>query len=395
MKRQKKSEINIQDGDTDRLTSLPDHLLLHIIEFMNIKHSVQTCVLSKRWKDLWKSITNLMLRHEMYLNRSDIFNKFVFRILYGRDNSLPLHSLEYDVVDPSKTAVLDVMKYAASHNVQQLIVHVNSLFKEEDFEFPPSIFYCHSLTFLKLDFTHMFPFFLNRSKNMFPKSLNLPALKTLHLISITFTTSNNGCAEPFSTCNMLNTLLIMSCYLEDDAQTLCISNSNITSLTVGGTKKYEEAHNYKVVFCTPKLTSLTITGRPTYLAPSACNLPFIEEVNVDYTFLYIPYEGLVMSSWLQLLANVKIMTLSFHTLEQILSVLKNNGLVKNQPPCFVRLKSLKVELRCDSKISSEEVRGMVNYLLQNSPQIKVDIIKQPCGSGTFRECCYAKFEAAD
>ncbi|MCI35849.1 F-box family protein, partial [Trifolium medium] len=58
-----------------------------------------------------------------------------------------------------------------------------------------------------------------------------------------------------------------------------------------------------------------------------------------------------MISWLQLLATVKIMTLGFHTLEAILGVLTNNGSVKTQPPYFVRLKSLKVVLRCDLKIS--------------------------------------------
>jgi hypothetical protein len=319
MKRQKKSEeIDIQDGDTDRISALPNHILLHIIEFMDIKHSVQTCVLSKRWKDLWKSINNLMLQDELLLETSDIFNKFVYKILSGRHNSLPLHSLQYYAVDPSKTVVLDLMKYAASHNVQQLMLNVKLMFKEQNFEFPPSIFYCHSLTFLKLDFKHMFPNFLNRSKNMFPKSLNLPALKTLHLISITFTTSNNGCAEPFSRCNKLITLVIMDCFLQDDAQSLYISNSNITSLTVGGTKKHDL--NYKVVFCTPKLTSLTIRGRPTFLVPSACNLPFIEQVNVDYTFRHTPREVLVMISWLQLIVSVKIMTLGFRTLEEILGV---------------------------------------------------------------------------
>ncbi|XP_045789433.1 uncharacterized protein LOC123884392 [Trifolium pratense] len=143
-----------------------------------------------------------------------------------------------------------------------------------------------------------------------------------------------------------NTRAVQKFSEQDDAQTLCISNPNITSLTVG-TDEFREAHNYKVVFCTPKLISLSITGRPTYLALSSSNLPFIEEVL---------------------------------------------NLVTTQPPCFVRLKSLKVELRCDSKISSEEVRGMVNHLLQNSLQTRVDIIKQPCdlfGKMT-RRCCYEK-----
>jgi hypothetical protein len=59
-----------------------------------------------------------------------------------------------------------------------------------------------------------------------------------------------------------------------------------------------------------------------------------------------------------------------------LQVLKNNGSAKTQPPCFVKLKLLKVALRCDSTISSEEVRGMVNDLLQNSLQTRVDIFKE-------------------
>ncbi|WJX26068.1 hypothetical protein P8452_15044 [Trifolium repens] len=102
-----------------------------------------------------------------------------------------------------------------------------------------------------------------------------------------------------------------------------------------------------------------------------------------------------MISWLQLIASVKIMTLGFRTLEEILGVLKNNGSVKTQPPCFVRLKSLKVVLKCNSTISNEEVRGMINYLLQNSLQTRVDIFKEPCmWNGITRRCCYAKFREA-
>jgi len=115
---------------------------------------------------------------------------------------------------------------------------------------------------------------------MFPKSLNLPALKTLHLENLCFTTSDNGCVEPFSTCNKLSTLVIRGWFLQDDQQTLSISNYNVSSLTIDNIHMNKEADNYKVVFCTPKLTSLTIKVHPTtFPAPSACHLPFIEEVN--------------------------------------------------------------------------------------------------------------------
>jgi hypothetical protein len=115
-------------------------------------------------------------------------------------------------------------------------------------------------------------------------------------------------------------LVIFCCYLQDDAQVLCISNSKVSSLTIGSNYVYNEAHNYKVVLCTQKLTSLTASGRPTFKAPSAHDLPFLREVNIDYIFYNKPYDDSVMISWLQLLAHVKIMTLYFETLDQILRV---------------------------------------------------------------------------
>ncbi|WJX73925.1 hypothetical protein P8452_57648 [Trifolium repens] len=55
-------------------------------------------------------------------------------------------------------------------------------------------------------------------------------------------------------------------------------------------------------------------------------------------------------------------------------VLKNNGSKRTQPPCFVKLKTLKV--LCPSpKISDDRLREMTTYLLQNSPPNTFDIIK--------------------
>jgi len=84
----------------------------------------------------------------------------------------------------------------------------------------------------------------------------------------------------------------------------------------------KEVDDYKVVFCTPKLTSLTImVHRPTtFPAPSACHLPFLEEVNIIYSFHCKSNARLIVMSWLQLLANVKIITLDFETFKMVLMV---------------------------------------------------------------------------
>ncbi|KAE9605164.1 hypothetical protein Lalb_Chr10g0094371 [Lupinus albus] len=61
---------------------MSDFVLLYRMEFMNVKDVFQTCILSKRWKNLWKSMTNLTL---YCIDNSYIFSKFVSRMLSDRD----------------------------------------------------------------------------------------------------------------------------------------------------------------------------------------------------------------------------------------------------------------------------------------------------------------------
>ncbi|CAL1385610.1 unnamed protein product [Linum trigynum] len=46
------------DAD-DRLSSLPDDVISHILSFLPTKYAVGTAVLSRRWKDLWIRVSNL------------------------------------------------------------------------------------------------------------------------------------------------------------------------------------------------------------------------------------------------------------------------------------------------------------------------------------------------
>ncbi|KHN31750.1 Putative FBD-associated F-box protein [Glycine soja] len=49
------------EEERDRLSELPDFVLLHIMNFIDTKDALRTCILSKRWKDLWKHLTTLDL----------------------------------------------------------------------------------------------------------------------------------------------------------------------------------------------------------------------------------------------------------------------------------------------------------------------------------------------
>jgi hypothetical protein len=77
----------------DRLSDLPDCVLLHILSFFDSKQAVQTCVLSTRWNHLWKRITTLIL-HSRNFPTVKKFATFVSKILTLRDTSTALHALD-------------------------------------------------------------------------------------------------------------------------------------------------------------------------------------------------------------------------------------------------------------------------------------------------------------
>ncbi|KAG4991603.1 hypothetical protein JHK87_025060 [Glycine soja] len=354
-----------REEDMDRLSDLPDFVLLHIMKFMSMKHAVQTCVLSKRWKELWKRLTNLALHSSDFADLAH-FSKFLSWVLSNRDSSISLHSLDLRRKGCIDHELLDmIMGYAVSHDVQQLAIEVN-LNVKFGFKLHPSIFSCKSLTFLKLSIWAV-PWMTE-----LPSSLPLPALKSLHLEHVTLTAGEGDCAEPFSTCHVLNTLVLDRCNLHHGAKFLCICNSNLSSLTIGSTTQETP---YKFVLSTPNLRSLSVMRDPIHQL-SACDLSFLEQVNIDveaYFNAHFQRTHLALISLLQVLADyVKTMILSSSTLK-ILNGLSTSGSMITQIPCFVQLKSLKLKMK-SSSISDEGVSRIVEYLLKKCPLAKVDVI---------------------
>ncbi|KAH1032590.1 hypothetical protein J1N35_044764 [Gossypium stocksii] len=59
----------------DRLSELPDNVILHIMSSLPIKEAVRTCLLSTRWKDLFTSISNIEL--DGVLRKRALRNRFM------------------------------------------------------------------------------------------------------------------------------------------------------------------------------------------------------------------------------------------------------------------------------------------------------------------------------
>ncbi|KAL1310201.1 hypothetical protein AAHE18_17G231000 [Arachis hypogaea] len=306
--------VSEREGDEDRLSDLPDCVLIHLLEFLTTKDAVMTTLLSTRWKDLWKRVPSLRLRRtDPEFRHMTLFKKFVNKVLSFRDGSVPLHSLDfcYDGLIPPKL-LIRVVKYAESHRIEQLRLNIDS----GGIELPPCLFSIQTITWLDLSVPN------GEALGLLPKFLNMTALMSLRLRRFAFSAGDGEVVDPFSGCIKLKTLVI---------------------------------EHYVV----KKISSKS-------------NLPFLEEVNIDVpksvlsSRLHSPF---ILISWLQLLANIlsKIPDL-VNTESPCLDNLKSL-IVKVQK--FRRPEKLhKAELQ----LSSPRIDGAVDFLIRNSLFPEVTIV---------------------
>lgn len=75
-------------GSMENFSRLPDELLLHILSFLNFKEVVRTSVLSRRWRYLYASLSELDLHFSHFVfeeaGQIDLMN-VVDRIFFYRD----------------------------------------------------------------------------------------------------------------------------------------------------------------------------------------------------------------------------------------------------------------------------------------------------------------------
>ncbi|KXG28050.1 F-box/LRR-repeat protein At3g26922 [Sorghum bicolor] len=82
------------NGGADLLSSLPEGILQHVLYFLPPHEAVRTSVLSRFWRDLWKSMTALRISDYGRWSSAADFNTFVNSLLLSRDRS-PLREFEF------------------------------------------------------------------------------------------------------------------------------------------------------------------------------------------------------------------------------------------------------------------------------------------------------------
>ncbi|XP_045797415.1 F-box/LRR-repeat protein At4g14103-like [Trifolium pratense] len=369
-----------------KLSDLPNCILIHILSFLNTKEAVRTCILSKRWEHIWKYIPTLILHYSDFSTLKS-FDKFMYRVLSLRDDSVLPHTIDFDRSGGLKSGLLKkVAYYVLSHNVKLLRLRIDV--KGDIGDILPCISSCQTLTSLKLSVSPKGRY--NYGRTLFPKSLNLTALTFLHLGNFAFCAGDDGLVEPFSAFNSLNSLIIDNCTVKD-AQILCISSEKLVSLTM----RNHSFDVYQIELSAPSLCTFSFMGTP-YQKFRGSSLSSVEQVNIDADMLaYYLEPPLVLLSWLSDLPNIKSLTVSASTL-QVLSfvpdILKDKllsaSLMRSLKSLKVKLKPLSCGLSMASKITNfdKELKtgfkpsslipdGILDLLLKNSPSADVDILE--------------------
>ncbi|XP_057446559.1 F-box/FBD/LRR-repeat protein At4g00160-like isoform X2 [Lotus japonicus] len=179
----------------DRLSSLPEELICHILSFLPTKQTIATSVLSKKWKPLWRSVPTLYFddTNSSTRTKEDCARivQSVYAFINSRDQHQPIQNLRltFNARHYDPTSITEWVNVAVERKLQHLDLslglHPINL---------SSIFTCTTLVVLKLQGLVFKPFLFY--------SVNLPFLKVLHLQLVSF--SKCGClAQLLSACPVL------------------------------------------------------------------------------------------------------------------------------------------------------------------------------------------------
>ncbi|PNT63976.1 hypothetical protein BRADI_4g23140v3 [Brachypodium distachyon] len=102
MSERTKNNEESNETSEDHISALPDDLLLDVLSLLTADEAVQTCVLARRWRDLWRYLPSLSFVVEKpsaeapTFRSTEHFNEFVNRLIALRE-PLPLVDCEIDL----------------------------------------------------------------------------------------------------------------------------------------------------------------------------------------------------------------------------------------------------------------------------------------------------------
>ncbi|KAL3653035.1 hypothetical protein CASFOL_002716 [Castilleja foliolosa] len=141
----------------DRLTALPDGILIHILSFLGLKESAVTSVLSKRWEFIWTELPRLEFYEES--KESDKIRQFAAMInrtlLIRRGAHLEKFYVHF-IYDESFASDVDYwLDFVLKNKVKEVCLHLMSRTEENLYRLPETMYSNPSLIWFSVHVCNM------------------------------------------------------------------------------------------------------------------------------------------------------------------------------------------------------------------------------------------------
>lgn len=159
----------------DRINSLSDETICHILSFLATKESALTSVLSKRWRNLFAFTPNLHLDDDLEVGCGQSFIDFMDRVLAVSGN-FPIRKISIKCRKSIGSGhvtrwIIEVVKRGVSN------LDIDVIARGEAFLVPLEMFTCETMVELKL---------AKGFEALIPDDVSLPSLKCLSLDYVYF-----------------------------------------------------------------------------------------------------------------------------------------------------------------------------------------------------------------
>ncbi|XP_026431001.1 F-box/LRR-repeat protein 13-like [Papaver somniferum] len=198
------------------------------MSFVDTKNAVQTCVLSKRWIDTWKSLPFLKFDRDSFSeDRTDSFIMFADMVLLSlrEDFDIQKFTVHWKNSAYDDSVMMNVIRWsltAVEYNVVDLSKQIDQLHITA-YEIPHRLLNCRSLKKLIIS-AHGNARYVDI---VLPGSMSLPQLKLLFLIGLAISDVESS-KRLFSSCPVLETLFISNFDIQtDNARKLIVDSLSL------------------------------------------------------------------------------------------------------------------------------------------------------------------------
>ncbi|XP_045791394.1 F-box/FBD/LRR-repeat protein At1g13570-like [Trifolium pratense] len=223
MRREQSQSSCMTDAEPDIISSLPGHIIDHILSHLSIKEAVRTSVLSTKWRYKWATLPNLVFDSQCISETSEDLLDIKSKLSRIIDHVLLLHSgpiRKFKLSHRELIGVTDIDRWTLHLTRRPVKEFVLEIWKGQRYKIPTCLFSCQGLHHLELFNCWLKP------PSTFHGFRNLKSLDLQHV-----TLAQDAFENLISSCPLLERLTLMNF---DGFNHLNIRSPNLQFFDIGG-----------------------------------------------------------------------------------------------------------------------------------------------------------------